>query len=168
MTKAKENIDVATEKDLQKADETIKESFDYMVQLVSRKMEKKKPKKQDPDVVYQDYGVLEKGLEELKEIASDPAKYFADRYKDGVYAKVLEVSRLTGARFDRLLDSLMPLWAAYYSETSKEKRKKMIPAIEQLCDKIKRRATPGIFERATMFLTGRTKAKNIVKQERQK
>ena len=146
----------------------IKEAFDYMVQMISQKVENKKPKAQDPAYVHQDYDVLEKGLKVLEKIADNPKEYFSAKYEDKVYSQVLEISRLTGVRFDRLLDELMSIWVQYYSMTSKVEKEKLAKEIEKLHDKIKRKITPGFFARASAILRGISKSKQSVAREKQK
>ena len=145
-------------------DATIKSAFDSIVKIVSRKMEQKKPKESAPDYILEDYGVLEHGLRKLQGIAKNPADYFENKYKDSVLGDLLEVSRLTGARFDRLLDSLILLSLRYYRAKTADK-KKLEKDIEKLNKKIQLRAATGLVLTLGMALTPASK---LVIKENQK
>ncbi|MBO4626322.1 MAG: hypothetical protein J5679_03585 [Alphaproteobacteria bacterium] len=133
-------------------DATIKSSFDAIVSLVSRKMEHKKPKGSAPESDQQFYGDLERSFKTLCKIAKNPAKYFVNDYKDSVHGDLLEASRLTGLRFNRLLDSLMALSIRYYrgKDTNKEK---LETEIEKLHRIIKYKAARGLVQSLGILLT---------------
>ena len=147
----------------------IKDAFKYMVQLVSQKVENKKPKPNASEYVYQDYAVLENELKALKDIADDPAKYFSISYKGKLDTDLLEISRLTGVRFDRKLDYLLELSIKYYYTkiTDEKELKQFDTEIKELRDKLAKKVKPGLLVRASMLLHGAT-TKHSSGKEKQK
>ena len=157
MTKAKQSLDM---------DATIKSSYDALVKLISRKLEHKKPGPKAPEYVHDDYDVLERGLAKLRVVAKDPADYFMNKYKDSIFADMLEIGRLTGVRFDRLLDSLMLLSVRYYRGKNANK-KKLETEIKKLNKRIQLKSATGLV-RAMGVFRSLTPAERFVVRENAK
>ncbi len=133
-------------------DATVKSAFDAIVKWVSRKMEHKKPKDSDPSYVHIAYGDLERSFKVLNKITKNPARYFINDYEDKVLGDLLEVSRITGARFNRLLDSLMSLSIIYYRGKDVDKNK-LETEIKKLNKTIQLKAATGFVRTFGMLLT---------------
>ena len=129
---------------------TIKSAFDSVVKIISHKMEQKKPKKTSSNIAREDYAVLEQGLKKLRGIAKNPEDYFVNKYQDNIFADLLEVSRLTGVRFDRLLDSLMLLSVRYYRGKAADK-KKLESEIKKLNKRIQLKSATGVVRAMGVF-----------------
>ena len=132
-------------------DATIKSAFDAIVKWISRKMEQRKPKNSAPTYIHEAYGDLECSFKVLRKIAKNPAKYFTDGYSDSVFGDLLEVSRITGVRFNRLLDSLMLLSVRYYRGDDVNK-KKIETEIKKLNKTIQLKAATGFVQTLGVLL----------------